>query len=142
MCGYYEMDSSGCIPTREVPSVSLRNHATESVPVVNQADSFLHCPFVERLSNLGLRLPSALVVKQMPDPIKHGRVRQVLLQFGQASVRFVVDESSNHAVAGVLYRVCHGMGFQNCLELDEGSVHLAEFHSELGAFGLNHLHQP
>ena len=86
MCGYYEMDSSGCIPNGEVPSLSLRNHAAESVPVVNQADSFLHCPCVERLSNLSPGLPRAFVVEQMPDPIKHGRVRHPLAPVGQAIV--------------------------------------------------------
>ena len=104
MCGYYEMDSSGCIPNGEVPSVSLRNHATESVPVVNQADSFLHCPCVERLSNLSPGLPRAFVVEQMPDPIKHGRVVQHSpCPIGQAGGFFVVDSPGDHVGAGVPY---------------------------------------
>lgn len=88
----------GCLPSSSTSS---------PWPVVNQADSFLHCPCLESLSDIKSRLPAASIVKEMPDPIKHGRVKNLLRPVGQ-----VVED-----VLVCPFRVFQKeeTGFTNCL---------------------------
>ena len=88
----------GCLPSS---STSL------PMPVVSQVDSSLDCPCLESPSDLAPCLPIALVVEEMADPIKHGRVNNLPQPMGQALGRDVVVIIIQQKEAGLSNRLVH-----------------------------------